>query len=121
MTDKISLNENFATAMNYYKRLRDKNNKDIAEALNLPATTVSSWNKGKHLPDMGRLQLLADYLKAPLSQFFQFSLDKNADNELIDLHTQLDKDKDLAIFLKMYVQLSEENKRLISLLAFKLQ
>ena len=121
MLNKSPLNESFSRAMNYYKTLRGKNNKDIADALNLPATTVSAWNTGRHLPDMDRLQRLANYLEAPLDQFFDFSLDKIPDKELSDLRSKLDTDDALVQFLKVFNQLSDEDKHLLTTLAFKIK
>lgn len=121
MSDKSPLQESFSMAMSYFKTLRGKNNKDIADALGLPPTTVSSWNTGRHLPDMDRLQRLANYLDAPLDQFFSFSLDKIPDKELSDLHNRLDTDKELAQFLKIFLRLSDEDKHLLTMLAFKIK
>ena len=121
MSNQSPLNESFSRAMNYYKSLRKKNNKDISDALNLPATTVSSWNTGRHLPDMDRLQKLSTYLNAPLDQFFDFSLDKIPDKELADLHNQLDTDNELVQFLKIFTQLSNEDKHLLTTLALKIK
>lgn len=42
MPNKAPLNENFSRAMAYYKSLRGKNNKDIADALDIPPTTISA-------------------------------------------------------------------------------
>lgn len=120
MANNVDLYKNFAVALNYYRTVRQRSIKDISTALNLPASTVSSWNTGRHLPDMERLQRLSEYLDAPLDQFFQFSLDKDADEELVELHNKLDTDKDLAQFLKMFVKLSDDDKRLITLLAHKI-
>lgn len=120
MASNVDLNKNFAIALNYYKTVRQRSIKDISTALGLPASTVSSWNTGRHLPDMERLQRLSEYLDAPLDQFFQFSLDKDADEELVELHNKLDTDKDLAQFLKMFVKLSDDDKRLITLLSHKI-
>ena len=120
MSEKSHLNESFSMAMAYYKNLAGKNNKEIADALNIPATTVSSWNTGRHLPDMERLQKLAIYLNAPLDQFFEFSLDKLPDKELSDLHNRLDTDKEFAQLLKLFIQLTDEDKHLLVMLALKL-
>lgn len=120
MANNSELCQNVAIALNYYKTVKQKSIKDIADALELPASTVSSWNTGRHLPDMERLQRLANYLNAPIEQFFHFSLDKNADSELLDLHNQIDTDKDLLQFIKMFTKLSDEDKRLITLLAHKI-
>lgn len=121
MSDKSPLNESFSRALNYYKTLRGKNNKEIADALGLPPATISSWNTGRHLPDMGRLQNLAKYLDAPLDQFFEFSLDRVPDRDLLELHNKLDNDKELVQFLKVFLQLSDEDKHLLSMLAIKLK
>lgn len=120
MINKSPLNENFSKAMNYYKTLRGKNNKDIADSLELPATTVSAWNTGRHLPDMDRLQRLANYLDAPLSQFFEFSPDSITDKDLANLHARLDTDEELATFLKLFIKLSDEDKHLLTVLAIKI-
>lgn len=121
MSEKSLLNESFSRAMNYFKTLRGKNNKDISDALGLPATTISAWNTGRHLPDMDRLQKLANYLDAPLDQFFNFSLDKIPDKELSDLHNRLDTDSELVQFLKIFLKLSDEDKHLLTMLAFKIK
>lgn len=118
---KPPLNESFVRAMAYYKALTGKNNKDIADALNLPPTTVSSWNTGRHLPDMDRLQKLANYLNAPIEQLFDFSLDKIADKDLADLHHQLDTDSELVQFLKVFTKLSDEDKHLLTMLMLKIK
>jgi transcriptional regulator with XRE-family HTH domain len=120
MTNSSPLLSNFSIALNYYRTLRKKSIKDISEALQLPASTISSWNTGRHLPDMDRLQRLAEYLNAPIEQFFNFSPEAPRDSELIALHNKLDTDSDALNFLKLYVSLPEEDKRLLTLLAFKI-
>lgn len=121
MENKPIINSNFAMAMNYYKTLRKKNNKDIADALQLPATTISAWNTGRHLPDMGRLQKLASYLEAPIEQFFYFSPKRNIDNEIQQLHNLIDTNEELVQHLKNFLQLSDENKQLLTLLMLKIK
>lgn len=116
-----SLNANFSLAFNYYKTLRKTTVKEISDALQLPPTTVSSWNTGRHLPDMGRLQKLANYLNAPLEQFFEFSPEKIPEKELVELHNKIDTDKEFARFLKIFLQLSDENKHLLTILALKIK
>lgn len=121
MINNSPLNTNFALALNYYKTLRKSSVKEISDALQVPATTVSSWNTGRHLPDMGRLQKLAKYLNAPIDQFFEFSLEKVPDKEMLELHNKIDTDEDLVKFLRVFLQLSDENKNLITLLALKIK
>lgn len=120
MLNKAPLNESFSRAMSYYKTLRGKNNKDIADALNIPPTTISAWNTGRHLPDMDRLQKLATYLDAPIEHFFNFSTESLPNPELLDLYQRLGTDRELAQFLKLFSQLSDEDKHLLTTLAIKI-
>lgn len=121
MSTGSPLNDSFSRAMAYYKALTGKSNKDISDALHIPATTVSAWNTGRHLPDMDRLQRLATYLNAPLDQFFNFSVDKpETDKELPYLLTLVKSDEDLLILLKLLLKLSDEDRALISQLATKI-
>ena len=115
------LNTNFALALNYYKTLRKTRVKEISDALQVPPTTVSSWNTGRHLPDMGRLQKLASYLNAPIEQFFEFSIEKIPEKDVMELHNKIDTDKDFVKFLKIFNQLTDENKNILTVLALKLQ
>lgn len=123
MDQKPPLNDSFSRAMSYYKSLRGKNNKDISDALNIPATTVSAWNTGRHLPDMDRLQKLVTYLNAPLDQFFDFSLDRltEQDKELSYLLSVVESDKELITFLKVFLKLSDEDKNLLTQLALRIK
>ena len=93
-----SLTDNFTKALSYYRTVTGKKNRDIASAIGVPETTFSSWSNGKHLPDMEKLQKLADYLNAPIQQFFSFSIpqEDKALKELISVASELpDEDKDL--------------------------
>ncbi len=121
MSTGSPLHDSFSRAMSYYKSLTGKNNKDISDDLKIPATTVSAWNTGRHLPDMDRLQRLATYLNAPLDQFFYFSIDKtDTDKELSYLLTLVKSDEDLLVLLKLLLKLSEEDRALLTQLAQKI-
>lgn len=100
--DKTSgLTENFVRALRYYISVSGKTKKEIADALGVPPTTFSSWSNGKHLPDMEKLQALATYLKAPVSQFYNFTaITEKPDpllNELLQAYPQLDNEDKLII------------------------
>lgn len=55
----------------FSKALRDliyksgKQQKEVAKALNIKATTFNSWCTGKIMPRMGKIQMLADYFGVP--------------------------------------------------------
>ena len=100
--DKTSnLTENFVRALRYYISLSGKTKKEIADAIGVPPTTFSSWCNGKHLPDMEKLQALSNYLKAPISQFYNFtSVIEKPDpllNELQQAYPQLANEDKLMI------------------------
>ena len=91
ITTKSPLIDNFVRAFSYYKSKSDKTGKDIAKYLHTTPPTVSNWGAGKHLPDMDTLQRLADYLGAPVNQFFNFTAltDKEVSKERKDLNEVL--------------------------------
>lgn len=109
MSNKSPLTDNFVRALNYYITLSGKSKKEIADAIGVPPTTFSSWSNGKHLPDMDRLQSLADYLKAPISQFYDFTaLSEKAPDPLLDE------------LIQTYNQLSNEDKLLVRAVAVRM-
>lgn len=108
MSNNTSLANNFAKALNYYIATSGKSKKEIADAIGVPPTTFSAWSKGRHLPDMDRLQTLATYLKAPITQFFNFTASVDApdplEKELIEIYKQLPSEDKLllrAVALRM--------------------
>lgn len=70
---------------------------------------------------MGRLQKLANYLNAPIEQFFEFSLERMPEKDIAELHNRIDTDEEFVKFLKVFLQLSDENKNLLTVIAFKLK
>lgn len=67
----------FISNLKHYINLSKKSQKEIAEAINVPESTFSTWMKGKATPRMGKLQLLADYFGCTIT-------------DLIDEHTSND-------------------------------
>ena len=103
-----TLTNNFAKALNYYIVTSGKTKKEIADAIGVPPTTFSSWSKGKHLPDMDRLQTLANYLGAPITQFFNFTA-------TVDTPDPLEKE-----LTEIYKQLPNEDRLLLRSMALRL-
>lgn len=101
MNTTSKLTENFVRALRYYISISGKTKKEIADAIGVPPTTFSSWSNGKHLPDMEKLQALATYLNAPISQFYDFTavIEKPDPllNELIQTYPQLANEDKLLI------------------------
>lgn len=101
-----SLTDSFTKALSYYRTVAGKKNREIAAAIGVPETTFSSWSNGKHLPDMDKLQNLANYLNAPIGQFFHFELPVND-----PLQDQI---------LQNLSKLSEEDKEIIRIVTSRL-
>lgn len=108
VTTRTPLIDNFIRAFDYYKSKSGKTGRDIAKHLNTSAPTVSNWGSGKHLPDMDTLQKLAEYLNAPIDQFFNFTAIQNTESE--------DK-KELISLIK---KLSEEDIKILRIVALRL-
>lgn len=106
MSNSPTLTANFVQALKYYKAVSGKRNKDIAAAIDVPETTFSSWINGTHLPNMSKLQILADYLNAPITQFFNFTAPQ--DDPLI------------ADIMQEATMLTDEDKELLRLVALRL-
>ena len=101
MDKNNKLSDNFVKALSYYITLSGKTKKEIADAIGVPPTTFSSWSNGKHLPDMEKLQILANYLKAPVSQFYRFTAIEEKPDPL------------LKEFEQVYPQLDNEDKLIL--------
>lgn len=89
MSTNTQLMDNFVKALTYYQTLSGKTKKEIAEAIGVPPTTYSSWSNGKHLPDMGKLQSLADYLQVSIEEFFNFTAIAKAPDPLVQEMSEL--------------------------------
>ncbi|RHD02883.1 XRE family transcriptional regulator [Mediterraneibacter gnavus] len=101
MANNSSLTDNFVKALSYYLALSGKSKKEVADGIGIPPTTFSSWSNGKHLPDMDRLQNLATYLGAPVSEFFDFTANTSTPDplltELTDIFSELSTEDKLLV------------------------
>ena len=104
ISTRTPLIDNFVKAFDYYKSKSDKTGRDIANHLNTSAPTVSNWGAGKHL-----LQKLADYLHAPVSQFFNFTALTETESE---------DQKDLIALIKT---LPDEDIKVLGAVALRLK
>lgn len=109
MSTKVNIKDNFVKALNYHISVSRKTKKEIADAIGVPPTTFSSWSNGKHLPDMEKLQALADYLGAPVAQFYDFNAITKTPDPLLEELVQL------------YPELSNEDKLLVRSLILRIR
>lgn len=107
MSDNTSFSDSFTRCLAYYLAMSGKSKKEVADAIGVPPTTFSSWTKGRHQPDMDKLQKLSDYLGAPISQFFNYELEPPPDPYLQGI-------------IDTVKQLSTEDKALVKAVADRL-
>lgn len=67
----------FAKNLNYYISLTGKQQKEIAKDLQLSPTTFNTWCKGKIMPRMGKIQMLAEYFHIGKSDLVDDKLDSD--------------------------------------------
>ena len=108
MSTTNNLTDNFVKALRYYISLSGKTKKEIADAIGVPPTTFSSWCNGKHLPDMEKLQSLASYLNAPITQFYEFT-------GIVEMPDPL-----LTEMMQAFPQLTNEDKLMIRYLILRM-
>lgn len=108
MSMSSNLTDNFVKALRYYISLSGKTKKEVADAIGVPPTTFSSWSNGKHLPDMEKLQALAEYLNAPIAQFYNFT-------GVIEKPDPL-----LTEMAQVYPQLTNEDKLMVRYLVLRM-
>lgn len=108
MSKNSIIKDNFVKALSYHISLSGKTKKEIAEAIGVPPTTFSSWSNGKHLPDMEKLQDLANYLGAPVTQFFNFTAVVEKPDPLLEE------------LIQAYPELSNEDKLIIRSLVLRI-
>lgn len=51
----------FTNNLNKFLSLKNKTQRDVAEAINVSPQTFNTWCQGKAIPRMGKIQALADY------------------------------------------------------------
>lgn len=65
------LNRIFIENMKYYINISKKSQKEIAEAIDVPESTFSTWMKGKAIPRMGKIEMLANYFNINKSDLLE--------------------------------------------------
>lgn len=76
MTD-IERKQIFAHNLSNYIELSGKSQKEIAKTLHISPQALNTWVKGKALPRMGKVQMLADYFMIEITDL----LERHAETE----------------------------------------
>lgn len=75
----------FAKNLNKYMLLNKKQQIDVAKDLGINPTTLNMWCKGKALPNVGKIQKLADYFRIGKSDLTDEKEEKDIDLEYSDI------------------------------------
>ena len=75
----------FAKNLNYYISLNQKQQTDIAKDLGIKPTTLNMWCKGNSLPNVGKIQKLADYFGIGKSDLTDEKANNNINEEYADI------------------------------------
>ena len=77
----------FSKNLNRYMVLNNKTRKQLANDLNLPYTTITSWCKGEFYPRIDKIEMLANYFEIKKSDLVEEPKTTNP-HELFIRHIQ---------------------------------
>ncbi len=75
----------FAKNLNKYMILNKKQQIDVAKDLGINPTTLNMWCKGNSMPNVGKIQKLADYFRIGKSDLTDEKGEKDIDLEYTDI------------------------------------
>lgn len=124
MVSSIGNKEILAKNLNYYIERSGKEQKEIAEILNIPTSTFNNWAMGNTYPRIDKIELLANYFGIQKSDLIEEKLteEKEKDNDILaDIIVRARMDQDFLKALESLYSLdSNEIKGVTGLLqAFK--
>lgn len=75
----------FANNLNKYISLNQKQQVDVAKDLGINPTTFNMWCKGNSMPNVGKIQKLADYFGIGKSDLTDLKESREPDKEYADI------------------------------------
>ncbi len=112
MDDKIKAI--FTEKINYYLRLHDKSQADLARAMGVSSATVSDWCSGKKMPRADRLQAIASWFNIELSDLLTEKDDPVQTFEQALMYNH-------GVMMRHFGELSPEDQKFVSDLIEKLR
>ena len=93
-------------AKNLHKAVSERGIKqvELAEAVNVPPTTVSGWFRGAHYPDLDKLMEIGEYLDMPVGALLG---DKRC-HTLYSMDDKFEKLAKVALMQKEYIEKLEQ-------------
>lgn len=104
----------FAKNLNKYISLNQKQQKEVAEDLGINPTTLNMWCNGNSMPNVGKIQKLADYFRIGKSDLTDEKGNSDVDIEFTDTLMKIAmNDKRFAKIAIGYSKLPNAEKDLI--------
>lgn len=104
----------FAENLNRYIALNGKQQKDVAKDLGINPTTLNTWCTGNSMPNVGKIQKLADYFRIGKSDLTDEKKDVSANKEFSNRVMKIAlSDKRFAKIIIAYGELPTEERDLI--------
>ena len=104
----------FAKNLNRYISLNQKQQKEVADDLGINPTTLNMWCKGNAMPNVGKIQKLADYFRIGKSDLTDEKTEFEADEEFANIMMKIAlTDKRFAKIVIQYSKLPTDKKDLI--------
>ena len=96
----MSIYKQFSKNLRRVLSMRGIKQVEIAKAIDVPATTISSWTTGRHLPELDRLMMLCNYLEMPVGELVGDKRHPKDPKELND-YTQLLVERNMELEAKL--------------------
>ena len=104
----------FSKNLNKYMALNQKQQIDVAKDLGINPTTLNMWCKGNSMPNVGKIQKLADYFKIGKSDLTDEKGNTDFDLEYSDIAMKIGlADSRFKRIIIEYSKLSTEKKDLL--------
>jgi transcriptional regulator with XRE-family HTH domain len=85
---KSNLRQLFKMNLNYFLKLNDLSQADLAEKLGVSTATASDWSNGKKLPRMDKIEEIADLLGIKISDLLENKTNKQNEGYYINKKTK---------------------------------
>lgn len=104
----------FSKNLNYYISLNQKQQKEVADYLGINTSTLNMWCRGNSMPNVGKIQMLADYFKIGKSDLIDEKQNFDTDDKFSDTVMKIAlSDKRFAKIVIAYSELPTDKKDLI--------
>lgn len=113
MSNNVNNKKIFSENLQYYLTKAAKTQKEIADTLGVPKSTVNAWVKAKKYPRIDKIEKLADYFGITKSDLIEKRNEerekKEKNNDMIEnVVVRMKKDADFLYVVKMIDNLDAE-------------